>query len=113
MQIHRQTIVHVHKPITTFLRVLLLDIKLRTTLLCLSHVMLLLSTQLRLAVTRDTSYSTTKSARDAVGDAIAEVIELSLGFLAFAFSVLLGACALEVLFQEPSVSNLHWLLGRN
>lgn len=71
---------------------------LRTPLLRLPHVMLLLSLQLSLTITRKTSDSSANSTSDAVRDAGAEIVELALGFLTFAFGVLLGTCFLEVLF---------------
>lgn len=90
---------------TPHLSILLLNIGLRTPLLRLPNIMLLLRLQLCLPITRNTSNGTSNSTRDAVCDAGAEVVELALCFLAFAFGVLLGACALEILLFCVSKSS--------
>jgi len=53
--------------------------------------MLLLRLNLRLPITCDSSYSTTNCTSDAVCDAGTKIVELALGFLGFAFGILLGA----------------------
>jgi hypothetical protein len=74
-----------------------LNVDLSASLLSLADIMLLLSLDLSLAVTGNASNGALNSASGTVGDTRAEVVELTLGFLAFAFGVLLGTCALEVL----------------
>lgn len=69
----------------------------------LANIMLLLSLQLRIPITSDTSGGAANSTSDTVCDARAEVVELALGFLGFAFSVLLGASTLEVLLMTTLV----------
>jgi hypothetical protein len=69
-----------------------------TALLCLADIMLLLSRSLGLAVTGQAGNGAADSSRDSVTDARGEVVDLALGFLRFAFGVLLLALALEVLY---------------
>jgi hypothetical protein len=83
----------------TDLRVLLLNIVLGTSLLRLPNIMLLLSLQLRIPITSDTSDCTTNGTSNPVCDSGTEIIELALGFLAFSFGVLLSACALKILHE--------------
>jgi hypothetical protein len=79
------------------LLILLYNIVLRSTLLCLPNIVSLLRLQLRVSVTSQTSNSTAQSTRGAVCNAGTEVIELALSFLAFAFCVLLSTCSLQIL----------------
>jgi hypothetical protein len=88
------------------LRVLLLDIRFGTSLLGLSNIMLLLSLQLRIPITGNTCDGSANGTSHTVCNTRAKVVELALGFLTLAFSVLLGACALEVLL--PNMSALQF-----
>jgi hypothetical protein len=73
------------------LRVLLLDIRLSTSLLGLANVMPFLGLQLCVPITSDTSDASANGTSDTVCDTSAEVVKLTLSFLTLAFSVLLGA----------------------
>ena len=83
----------------TDLRVLLPNVVLGTSLLRLPNIMLLLSLQLRIPITSDTSGCASNGTSNAVCDSGTEIIELALGFLAFSFGVLLGACSLKILSE--------------
>lgn len=96
--VHSRTLVTSRQPLS----ILLLNIMLSTTLLSLPNIVLLLSLQLCVPIASDTSEGTTNCTRDTVCDAGAVVVKLTLGFLAFTFGVLLGSCALEILFEYVS-----------
>jgi hypothetical protein len=64
--------------------------------------MLLLGLELSLAVTGNACNRTLNSTGGTVCDTRAEVVELTLGFLGFAFGVLLGTCTLEILWLNIS-----------
>jgi hypothetical protein len=68
---------------------LLLYIRLRTTLLRLANVVFILGSSLGLTVTSKTSGCAFNGTSDAVGNTTGEVVDLALGFLAFACGVLL------------------------
>ena len=70
---------------------------LSTSLLSLADIMFILCLQLSLSITSNTRNSSANSTTDSVRNARSVVAELSLCFLAFAFGVLLGTCAFEVL----------------
>jgi len=78
----------------THLRILLLNIRLGTSLLCLPNIMLVLRRSLCITITSDSRNCTTDCTSNTVCDAGAEIVELTLGFLGFTFSVLLGALLL-------------------
>jgi hypothetical protein len=101
----RHTIIHSPKVSphpSPNLRVLLLNISLSTALTRLADIMLLLSLQLCVAVAGNACNDTLDGTGGTVGDARAEVVELTLGFLAFAFGILLGTSSLEVLLMKMS-----------
>jgi hypothetical protein len=75
--------------------VLLLDIRLRTTLLRLTNVVPLLSSNLGIAIAGDSSNGALGRASNSVGNTTSEVVDLALSFLSFARGVLL----LAFLFQ--------------
>lgn len=77
------------------LSILLLDVVLSTTLLGLANVMLLLSLELGITITSNTSDRSAHGTADSVGDTRAKVVELTLSLLALALGVLLSALALE------------------
>jgi hypothetical protein len=83
---------------------------LSTSLLGLANIVLLLSLQLCVSVAGNTGNGTLDSASSTVCNTRAEVVELTLGFLAFAFGVLLGTCALEILLLNVSTSSHQSLL---
>ena len=87
---------------THTLRILLLNISLSATLLRLSNIMLLLSLNLRLPITRQASDGSTDSAPNPVRDTTAEVVELALSLLGLALSILFAACLLQVLLLPIS-----------
>ena len=60
--------------------------------------MLLLRANLSITIASDTRNSSTDGTRNSVGDAGTEVVELALGFLGFAFGVLLVALLLQALW---------------
>jgi hypothetical protein len=88
-----------HHP-SANLRILLLDIVLSTSLLSLANIMLLLSLQLCVSITSNTRNGALDGTSSTVCNTRAEVVELTLGFLAFAFGVLLGTCALKILLSN-------------
>jgi hypothetical protein len=67
---------------------LFLDIILCAALLCFADIVLFLSRSLLIAVTGQASDGTTNGSCDSVADTRGEVVELALGFLGFALSVL-------------------------
>lgn len=88
----------VSKPDLTLLLVLLLNVRLRTTLLCLTNVVFLLSSSLGVAVTGQTSDGTFDCSSSAIGDTTCKIVDLALGFLSFSFSVLLLAFSFPWLY---------------
>jgi hypothetical protein len=68
---------------------------LRSPLLRLANIMFLLSSLLRLTVTRQACNCTANRAPDSVRHAVGEIVDLALRFLAFTGGVLLLAFLLE------------------
>lgn len=82
------------------LRVLLLDIVLSTTLLALANIVFLLSINLSIAVTSDSSDGSSNSTTDSVADTRGQVVDLALSFLALAGSVLFLTFTLQALLES-------------
>ena len=87
----------------TLLRSLLLNIRLRTPLLRLPHIMLFLGLKLRIPITRNTRYGTSNRSLSTVRDTGPEVVELAFGFLFLACGVLLAAGLFETLDKKVSI----------
>lgn len=85
---------------------LLVEVGLNTTLLSLALVVLGLIFCLVSTVASDASNSTTDSARDAVGNTRAQVVELALGLLLLALLVLLSTLLLQRLVAEHVTKGL-------
>lgn len=71
------------------LRVLLLDIMFRATLLSLANIVLILCLELRLTIASDTGHSPSYGSADAVCNTGTIVVELTCSLLALALRVLL------------------------
>jgi hypothetical protein len=85
------SISHTFYPFSRFslILVLLLYIRLRTSLLRLSDVVLVLGSSLGLTVAGNTSNGASNGTSNTVGNTASEVVDLALGFLALACGVLL------------------------
>jgi hypothetical protein len=109
------------------LRLLLIELRLNTTLQRLALVVLRLRFSLRLTVARETCYSAADGAGHAICNTRTEIAELTAGFLSLAFSILLLAFALQTLGTDetaqgflagadglvPGTGLTVWVIGRD